>query len=221
MPKPAEHAPQPRRRSSALKSRILQAERSALERSVEAFESDPSFERASALIAGSRRRFVLGRGASQGSAATLASALGASFSQVMLAAPPSLEALDLLSDVRTGDALIAVCTRPYRRDTVEIARQYVAAGGTVVLLTDSSDSPLSAFAAEQVVVDTEDRELGDTSSGILLAIRLLVDLAAASSKGAARRAQERERLGAVLDLYAPEQRWDGRVADPRLGGSVV
>ncbi|GAA1597475.1 SIS domain-containing protein [Leucobacter chromiireducens] len=221
MPPSPDSSSTPRRRSSALKSRILQAERAAFERAAVAFETDAALERAASVIAGSRRRFVLGRGASHGLATALATALSASFSQVTLAAPPALEALDLLADVRGGDSLIALCTRPYRRDVVEISRQYVAAGGTLIIVTDSADSPLSAFAAEQVIVDTEDRELGDTSAGIVLALRLLADLAAASSKGATRRAQERDRLGEALDLYVPAQRWDGRAPDPRLGGSVV
>lgn len=204
---------QARRSASLLKSRLLQAEQEAFAAAMGSFADNAAFERAAAIIARSRRRFVLGRGSSQGYSTALALALTTRFSQVLPVASPGIDHLDLLSDVRAGDVLIAICVRPYRRDTVEIGKLYVAGGGTLLLVTDSADSPLSAFASEQIIVDNGDREFGDTAMPIFLAVHLLAELAAASSKGAARRSQERDRLGTLMDLYASDMRWIGRGPD--------
>jgi DNA-binding MurR/RpiR family transcriptional regulator len=201
---------QARRSASLLKSRLLQDEQEAFAAAIESFASNVAFERAAAVIARSRRRFVLGRGSSQGYSTALALALKTRFSQVFPVASPGIDHLDLLSDIRSGDVLIAICNRPYRRDTVSLGKLYVAGGGTLLLVTDSADSPLSAFASEQIIVDNGDQEFGDTAIPIFLAVHLLAELAAASSKGAVRRSQERERLGSLMDLYAPDMRWVGR-----------
>lgn len=217
---PAAEHKRTRRSASLLKSRLLHTERAAFEAAVESFAENPVFERASAIIARSRRRFVLGRGSSQGAATVLASALKASFSQVFAVVPPGIDHLDLLSDIRANDVLITICNRPYRRDSVEIGRLYVAEGGSLLLITDSADSPLSAFASEQIIVKSRERGCGDQATPVFLAVRLLSELASASSKGAARRSQERDRLGHVLDLYASDMRWLGQGSELRHGHGI-
>ena len=105
-------AAQARKSASLLKSRLLQAEPSEFASAVLSFAENPAFERAAAVIARSRRRFIIGRGNSKNYAATLASALQENFSQVTLVSSPSVEHIDLLSDVRPGDVLVAFCNRP-------------------------------------------------------------------------------------------------------------
>lgn len=210
---------QARRSASLLKSRLLKEEQTAFGDALRSFATNPAFERMAAIIARSRRRFILGRGDAQEHAMLLSASLKASFSQVFLVAPPGLDHLDLLADVRTGDVLIAICHRPYRRDTVEIGRLYVAAGGTLMLLTDSADSPLSAFASEQIIIEHATRDAQVDATAVVLATRLLARLASASSKGAVRRAQERERLGDLLGLYESDMRWVGREQGPGGAGS--
>lgn len=206
-----------RKSASLLKSRLLQSEQVVLETALAAFREDAAFERASAHIARSRRRLILGRGSSQSYAIVFAAALKESLSQVLLVSPPGLDHLDVLADVRNTDVLFAICMRPYRRDTVEISKLYVAAGGTLLLITDSADSPLSAFASEQIIVPVSEHELETPNLGVLLAVQVLAQLASASSKGAIRRTQERERVSELLEIHTPDMRWIGRGSEPPRG----
>ncbi|QIM19031.1 MurR/RpiR family transcriptional regulator [Leucobacter coleopterorum] len=196
---------------------MLQVEQTAFETALAAFRDNSAFERASAQIARSRRRFVIGRGSSQSHALTFAAELKASLSQVHPIIAPATDHLDLLADVRPTDVLIAFCLSPYRRDTVEISKLYVASGGTLLLITDSADSPLSAFASEQIIVPSAAREPAASSLAVFLAIQILAQLASASSKGALRRTQERERISELLELHTPDMRWIGRGSEPPSG----
>ena len=120
--------------------------------------------------------------------------------------------LDILSDVRDSDVMIAVSFSPYRRYTVEAAVPFVRAGGALVVITDAPDAPLVEHATEAVVIDAP----GDRSDGagrlhpesplappvvVAMVIDVLTALSSASAKGAQRRLADRERLAQELHLY--------------------
>ena len=73
----------------------------------------------------------------------LAFDLGAGLSQVTLIDGTVVRGVDVLSDVRANDLMVAFSFRRYRRDTVEIARRFVEAGGELVAVTDFEDAPLA------------------------------------------------------------------------------
>lgn len=187
-----------RRSATVLKARILQAERESVQGAAQSLADDATIERAAALVVKARRRHILGTGKSHGYAALLAGDLESSLTHVNLVAP---NGLNLLSDVRDSDVLVAISLRRYRRDTVMIARQFAQAGGTLVLVTDQSQSPLADFAAEQVVVSTGSASYADSPTALALVLHLIASLTAASAKGASRRLRERDRLGSELQLY--------------------
>ena len=123
--------------------------------------------------------------------------------------------LDLLSDVRDSDVMIAVSLRPYRRYTVDAAVPFVRAGGALIVLTDAPDAPLVRYAQESVVL----RGAGERSAtaarlhpetplaspvAVAMVIDVLTALSSASAKGAGRRLAERERLAEELRLYLTE-----------------
>ena len=56
----------------------------------------------------------------------------------------ALTPLTVLTDVRDKDLLIAFSLRRYRRETTKIGELFHAAGGKLVLVTDSDDAPSPA-----------------------------------------------------------------------------
>ena len=200
------------RASTLLKQRLLEAHRAELEAGLAWAASDPSLEAAAALVTGSRRRFVIGAATSFTYASLLAAKLSAALAKVTLVDGTIVRPLDLLSDVRDSDVMIAVSFSPYRRYTVEAAVPFVRAGGSLVVITDAPDAPLVAHATEAVVVDAR----VDRSDGagrlhpesplappvvVAMVIDVLTALSSASAKGAQRRLADRERLAQELHLY--------------------
>ncbi|GAA1426888.1 hypothetical protein GCM10009616_02650 [Microlunatus lacustris] len=200
------------RASTLLKQRLLEAHRAELAAGLAWAASDPSLESAAALVTGSRRRFVIGAATSFTYASLLAAKLSAALAKVTLVDGTIVRPLDLLSDVRDSDVMIAVSFSPYRRYTVEAALPFVRAGGALVVITDAPDAPLVQHATEAVVIDAP----GDRSDGagrlhpesplappvvVAMVIDVLTALSSASAKGAQRRLADRERLAQELHLY--------------------
>lgn len=190
--------------SATLQARLVQSELENLAEVLERLTADGSVRRAAAITVAARRRFVIGSGKSHAYANLLATDLSAAVAQVSLVDDSSLSALDLLSDVRDTDVLIAFSFRRYRRSTVEIAVQFAAAGGTVVAITDDATSPLARCASECVEVVTDSASYADSPTAVAATIHLLSTLTTASAKGARRRFADRDRLSAALGLYVDE-----------------
>lgn len=190
-----------RRSAAVLKSRILQSEKTAIDSALEDLRADGAVERASALIVRARRRFILGSGKSFGYAALLSADMNASLTHVTLIDSTIVRPIDVLSDVRATDVLVVFSMRRYRRDTIDIARSFVAAGGALVVVTDSEEAPLADVATELVLVKTDSASYTDSSLAVVVVLHLLASLATASAKGAGRRLKERDRLSAQLNLY--------------------
>jgi DNA-binding MurR/RpiR family transcriptional regulator len=167
----------------------------------EKISSDESVIRAATLTVSARRRFIIGHGKSLAYATLLSKDLSASLSQVTLIDEVAVSALDVLAGVREGDLLLAFSFRRYRRETLQIATQFVETGGTLLVLTDSIDSPIAAMAAEVVVVSTDSASYADSPTAVAAVVHLLSTLTTASSKGARRRLADRDRLSSVLNLY--------------------
>ncbi len=189
-----------RRSARVLKQRVLEQQRAEFELALAWAAEHDAIERAAARIVSSRRRHLLGRGKSHGYAALLAADLGAGLSAVHLVDRP----LDLLSDIRQGDLLVAVSLERYRRETVDVASAYVRHGGELVLITDAEDAPLTAVAGTSIVLGKASASYANSPTPVVLALHLLATLAIASSKGAGRRLHERDALAAELDLYAED-----------------
>lgn len=190
-----------RRSAAVLKSRILQSEKTAIDSALEDLRADGAVERASALIVRARRRFILGSGKSFGYAALLSADMNASLTHVTLIDSTIVRPIDVLSDVRATDVMVVFSMRRYRRDTIDIARSFVAAGGALVVVTDSEEAPLADVATELVLVKTDSASYTDSSLAVVVVLHLLASLATASAKGAGRRLKERDRLSAQLNLY--------------------
>ncbi len=109
--------------------------------------------------------------------------LSAGLANVTLSDGTIVRPLDILSDVRSTDVLVACSLSRYRRYTFDVVAPFRESGGTVVLITDSPTAPLVA-----------------------LAIHILATLTTASAKGAARRQLERDRLSEDLGLLPGQLR---------------
>lgn len=209
------HEPRAPRAASILKARLVQANRAEFLAGLEWVARDPMIEAAAARITGARRRFVLGAATSFTYASLLAAKLSSAVAQVTLIDGTIVKPLDILSDVRDTDVLIAISLRRYRGYTIDNALPFVAAGGSLVLITDSPDNPLVEHASEAIVIDTVDTARANRSQDlqmhpespeasptvVSLVIDVLTTLSGASAKGAGRRFAERERLASELGLY--------------------
>ena len=190
-----------RRSALVLKRRVVDQEREQLSHALDWARDDPAFERIAALIVAARRRFVLGAAKSFTYASLLAMDLSAGLANVTLIDGTIVRPLDVLSDVRTTDVLVAFSLARYRKYTVEMAELFKRAGGTLVLITDSPDAPLVAMADEALIVDTASASFANSPTSVALVIHILTTLTTASAKGAGRRLVERDRLSDQLGLY--------------------
>lgn len=200
------------RSSTLLKIKLLDAHQAEFAAGIAWAASDPSLESAAAIITAARRRFVLGAATSFNYASLLAAKMSAALAKVTLIDGTIVRPLEILSDVHSSDVMIAISLRPYRKYTLETALPFVQAGGSLVVITDADDAPLTSWASESVVI-AEVSEPSDVSARlhpetplaspvvVALVIDILTALSSASAKGAVRRLAERERLATELGLY--------------------
>ncbi|SER95044.1 DNA-binding transcriptional regulator, MurR/RpiR family, contains HTH and SIS domains [Propionibacterium cyclohexanicum] len=187
--------------AATLQSRLIASEVSNLTEAFDRLAADGSVCRAAALTVKARRRFVIGSGKSHAYATLLAADLSTAVAQVNLVDDSSTSLLDLLSDVRESDVLVAFSFRRYRRSTVAAAREFTAAGGTVVAVTDDEAAPLAEHARELVVVATDSASYADSPTAVAATSHVLATLTTASAKGARRRFADRDRISEDLGLY--------------------
>jgi DNA-binding MurR/RpiR family transcriptional regulator len=190
-----------RRSSTQLQRRVVEQERASSEQALDRIMADDSIAQAAARIVAARRRFIIGSAKSFSYASLLAFDLSAGLSQVTLIDGTVVRGVDVLSDVRSNDLMVAFSLRRYRRDTVEIARAFVEAGGELVAVTDFEDAPLAKIANQSIYVATGSASYVDSPTVVASVLHVLATLTTASAKGARRRLGERDRLNTELGLY--------------------
>jgi DNA-binding MurR/RpiR family transcriptional regulator len=190
-----------RRSSTLLQRRVVEQERASIDGALDQILTDESIAQAAARIVAARRRFIVGSAKSFSYASLLAFDLGAGLSQVTLIDGTVVRGVDVLSDVRSNDLMVAFSFRRYRRDTVEIARRFVEAGGELVAVTDFEDAPLAKIADQSIYVATGSASYVDSPTVVASVLHVLATLTTASAKGARRRLLERDRLNTELGLY--------------------
>jgi DNA-binding MurR/RpiR family transcriptional regulator len=204
--------------SLALQEKVLARERQNLDEALTRVTLEGSAVRMAATIVAARRRFVAGSGKSLAYATLLAVDLSAGLSLVTLIDNAVVRAVDILSEVRTTDVLVAFSMRRYRRDTTHLCREFQAAGGAVLVITDDSDAPAVRFADDALVVSTESASYADSPTAVAAICQLLTTLATASAKGARRRLADRDRLARALDLYEEDLTPSTPLSRPSVGG---
>lgn len=189
------------RSAQLLKRRVVKQERDLLAGALEWASDDPAFERIAGTIVAARRRFVLGAAKSFTFASLFAMELSAGVANVTLIDGTIVRPIDVLSDVRSADVLVAISLARYRRYTIDVAEPFQRAGGRLVVITDSRDAPLVSVADESLILDTE---AAQSPTVVATVIHILTTLTLASAKGAGRRMLEQDRLGEQLGLYLEE-----------------
>ncbi|TQM43440.1 MurR/RpiR family transcriptional regulator [Pseudonocardia cypriaca] len=193
---------QRRSTATALLQQVVAQETANLSATLERLQADGSLEQAARRIVAAKRRFVTGGSKSWSYASLLATDLSASMANVVLIDGTVVRAVDVLSDVRPGDVLVAFSLRRYARSTIAIAEEFAAAGGAVVGVTDDADSAVARVAGAAVVVSTDSASYADSPTAVAAVVHILATLAAASAKGARRRLARRDALTARLGVYA-------------------
>lgn len=190
--------------ASALLAQVIEAERDNLDRSLTALQTDGSLEVAAQRMVTARRRFILGASKSRAHATLLHLELSASLAGVTLIDEAAVRAIDVLSDVRPTDVLVAFSFRRYTHHTVVVAREFAAAGGTVLAITDDPRCALARTSEVCVVVGTGSASFSDSPTAVSAAVHALATLTAASAKGARRRLARRDHLAHALAIYEDE-----------------
>jgi len=190
-----------RRSSTMLQRRVVEQERASIDGALDQILTDESIAQAAARIVAARRRFIIGSAKSFSYASLLAFDLGVGLSQVTLIDGTVVRGVDVLADVRANDLMVAFSFRRYRRDTVEVARRFVEAGGELVAVTDFEDAPLAKLADQCIYVATGSASYVDSPTVVASVLHVLATLTTASAKGARRRLVERDRLNTELGLY--------------------
>jgi DNA-binding MurR/RpiR family transcriptional regulator len=193
---------QRRSTANALLQQVIVQETANLTATLERLQDDGSLERAARRIVAAKRRFVTGGSKSWSYASLLATDLSASMANVTLIDGTVVRAVDVLSDVRPGDVLVAFSLRRYARSTIAAAEEFATAGGTVVGITDDAASAVARVADVAVVVSTDSASYADSPTAVAAVVHILATLAAASAKGARRRLARRDVLTARLGVYA-------------------
>jgi DNA-binding MurR/RpiR family transcriptional regulator len=192
---------QERSLASILQQRVIEKEQANLAAALKKVQADGTALVLASLIVAARRRFITGSGKSFAHATLLARDLAEGLSQVVLIDRTVIRAIDILSETKSTDILIAFSFRRYRRDTVELCRKFVEAGGTVVAITDAEDSPLTEVATASIFVPTDSVSYTDSPTAVTAIVHLLAALCTASAKGAKRRLAEKDRLSREFGVY--------------------
>lgn len=187
--------------AEALQARVIEAETHALALTFAELGSSGDVPRAVALILGARRRYITGRGKGAAYADLLGADLSTTLSNVFVVDGRSLTDLTVLTDVRATDVLVAFTMRRYREETIRFGELFRAAGGELIVVTDSVDAPLADAASVLLPVHTRSASSADSPTAIAAVCHLLGTLTAASAKGARRRLTARDALAQELHIY--------------------
>lgn len=190
--------------AEGVQAKIIESETRLLERTFEELLTSGVVPHASTIVVGARRRYLAGWGKSSAYAALLNADLSATLSNVFLIDGHALSPLTVLTDVRSSDVLVLVTLRRYRDEAIALGRLFHEAGGQLVLITDSADSPLADLADAVIVVHTDSASYADSPTGVAAVCHLLSTLATASAKGARRRLAARDDLIVALGLHHPD-----------------
>ena len=182
--------------------RIAAEEQDNLARTLGALLSNGALELAAASVLAGRRRWVLGDLKSSGYASTLAAALRTTLRDVSLIQPAAGAGVNAIIDAHPNDVLIAYNFRRYSRITLAVAQEFHELGSTVIALTDSYSSPISAFATHVLAVDTRSESHSHSPTAVAATGHILAALASAGAKGAGRRDRRRVELSEKLGCYA-------------------
>lgn len=192
---------QPRTSSIALRAQLIERETENLREAFDRFSQDDALVEAAALVVSARRRFIAGYGKSFSYATLLAWDLAAGISQVTLIDGTTIRPIDVLSDTRATDVLVAFSFRRYQRQTVSLVEHFARAGGTVIAITDDERAPVAVHARRTLIVPTGSASYVDSPTAVAAISHLLSALTTASAKGARRRLAKRDRFSATLHDY--------------------
>lgn len=196
--------------AEGVQAKVIEHEVQALRHTLEDLAESGAVPRAAALILGARRRYISGEGKSSAYAQLLNSDLSATLSNVFVIDGRGLSSVTVLSDVRASDVLIVFSMRRYRAETVKLGQLFAEAGGQLVVVTDSDESPLASIATVLIRVNTGSASYADSPTSVASVCHLLSTLTTASAKGARRRLTARDHYAVEAGLYLPETKKDGR-----------
>lgn len=147
--------------------------------------------KAAEAMAAARRIYCFGLRSSHAIAAQFAYAMSFLGEKAVLLGAGDGTGLDALRHGQGGDAFFVTTVAPYTTASVEAARHAHSLGLTVIALTDSPVSPVSALADHTICIGTESPSFLHTMSAAFTAAEILAALVAGLGGEAALGAIER------------------------------
>ncbi len=124
---------------------------------IERFQ-DPDFalavERIADIIVKAPKTFVVASGASFGQAISFHYVCRMALPNIELAAGLGIRPIDSLVSLKKSDAIIAITTSPYARQTVEVAKFAKSREARITAITDRRSSPVGRMSDAAVIIDT-------------------------------------------------------------------
>lgn len=179
----------------------LRREQDDLAQTLRRLQGSGALEFAAQAILSSRRRWVFGDLTSAGYAQLFATDLTAALNHVALIEPTASSVSAALADAHHSDSLTVFCFRRYSRLSTRTVQQFHRLGVTVVLITDSGQSPVRQHADHLLQVLTRSNSATHSPAAVTAVGHALAGLSVAGAKGAARRARNRDAIAAAMGWY--------------------
>ncbi len=112
-----------------------------------------TFERATDILIGSHRKFIIASRANTGSGDNLLLLLKHTMPNVHMTSYPALNVIDHLSDIEEGDCAIIISFPRYSKMDYYAAQMVKDAGAKIILVTDKATAPMAHFADILFTVD--------------------------------------------------------------------
>jgi DNA-binding MurR/RpiR family transcriptional regulator len=152
----------------------LNAAQVAAVQSLAARNSEAAIEAFCRVLLRARRVGFLGLRASHAVAYHLSYVYGFLFDNGILLEHSAGALPDEVCRLSAADALVAISVAPYTRITLDCVRDAAERGVRVLVITDSRSAPLSAYAKQALLVDTDSPSFFSTMAGLLACVEALV-----------------------------------------------
>lgn len=114
-----------------------------------------TFERAAAIIMGSRNKFLVSSRANSGVGDMMLLWLKHMLPNVFLCSDPAINVIDHIADIDENDCLILISFPRYSQMDLLAAQMAYDSGAKIILITDKATSPLARYASTLFTVNVD------------------------------------------------------------------
>ena len=155
-------------------TKVLNSDIDKIKRTIEEIDRE-AFEKSVDALVNAKNIYVIGLGSSASLAGSLNHSLRMIFDNVkLLEASSADEIFAQIMNISEGDVIIAISFPRYSRKLITAVNYAKDSGATVIALTDSTASPIAAFADNRLVARSDMASFADSLIAPLSVINALV-----------------------------------------------